>query len=121
VEKGHAAAILVLRAASAFAHEALTGGAHERDRLGEEHAHRIAERERLLVRSALHRELAECSAGELDGGVQRQRRELLTLSLLHRLRLLLRELAQPAQQILRIASEREAAAFHPASVAPRPR
>ena len=37
--------------------------------------------------------------GQLDRGVQRQRRELLALRLLHRLGLLLRELAQPAHQV----------------------
>ena len=51
--------------------------------------------------------LRERGRGQLDGGVQRQRRELLALRLLHRLRLLLRELAQPAQEILGIAAERK--------------
>ena len=35
---------------TALAHEALAGGADERHRLGEEHAHRVAQRDRLLVR-----------------------------------------------------------------------
>ena len=62
-------------------------------------------------RPELH--LRERRGGQLDGGVQRQRRELLALRLLHRLGLLLRELAQPAQQILRIAAERESeSTFH---------
>ena len=39
----------VEHAALALAHEALAGGADERDRLGEEHAHGVAQRERLLV------------------------------------------------------------------------
>jgi hypothetical protein len=38
--------------ASALAHEALPGGADQRDRLREEHAHSVAKRERLLVRPA---------------------------------------------------------------------
>ena len=97
------------------AHEALTGCRDERDRLGEEHAHRVAERERLRVRRALDLHLPERRRGQLDGGVQRQRRELLALRLLHRLGLLLGELAQRAEEILRIAAaEREeaAAALH---------
>ena len=52
-------------------------------------------------------DLRERRRGQLDGGVQGQRRELLALRLLHRLRLLLCELAQPAQEILRVAAERE--------------
>ena len=32
-----------------LAHEPLAGGADERHRLGEEHAHRVAQRDRLLV------------------------------------------------------------------------
>src|SRR5204862_7872383 len=86
--------------------------------LGGEEAQRVADLERLLVRPALRRHLLERRGGELDGGVQRQRRELLALGLLDRLCLLLRELAQAAQQILRIAAEREAlAAFHGATLA----
>ena len=56
----------------------------------------------------------ERRGGQLDRGVQRQRRELLALRLLHRLGLLLGELAQPAEQVLGIAAERESesAAFH---------
>ena len=52
--------------------------------------------------------------GQVDRGVQRQRRELLALRVGNGLRLLLRELAQSAQEILRIAAEREAEAafFH---------
>src|SRR5262249_33273223 len=68
---------------------------------------------RLRVRAALHRHLAEGRRGQVDRRVQRQRRELLALRLLHRLGLLLRELAQAAQEILGIAAEWEtkAAAF----------
>ncbi len=98
-----------------LAHEALTGCRDERDRLGEEHAHRVAERERLRVRRAVDLHLAERRRGELDRGRQRQRRELLALRLLHRVGLLLGELAERAEEILGIATaEREeaAAAFH---------
>src|SRR5439155_23158781 len=93
-----------------FAHEALAGRADERHRLGEQHAHRIAQRDRLLVRRPRGLELTECSGGELDRSVQRQGRELLALRLLHRLRLLLRKLAEAAQEIFGIAAEGEA--FH---------
>ena len=55
-------------------------------------------------------DLRERRRGQLDGGVQGQRRELLALRLLHRLRLLLGELAQPAQEILGVAAERESEA-----------
>ena len=91
----------------ALAHEPLAGCADERYRLGKEHAHRVAHRNRLFFGAALNVHLRERSRGELDGGVEGQRRVLLALRLLHRLRLLLRELAQPAQEILRIAAERE--------------
>jgi hypothetical protein len=97
-----------------LAHEALACGADERHRLGEEHAHRVAERDRLLVGAPLHLDLRERGGGQLDGGVQRQRRELLALRLLNRLRLLLGELAQAPQEIFRVAAQRkaEAASFH---------
>src|SRR5581483_11142898 len=103
------------RSSSALAHETLAGGADERDRLGEEHAHRIAQGERLLVGAALDGDLRERGGRQLDGGVQRQRGELLALRLLHRLGLLLGELAKAAQQILGVAAEgkSESAAFHP--------
>ena len=91
-----------------LAHEALTGCRDERHRLGEEHAHRVAERDRLRVGRALDLHLPERRGGQLDRGLQRQRRELLALRLLHRLRLLLGELAQRAEEILGItAAERE--------------
>src|SRR6266576_1939225 len=86
--------------------------AHERNCLGEEHAHRVAQCEGLLVARALDVDLRQGRGGQLDGGVQRQRRELLTLRLLHRLRLLLGELAQAAQQIFGIPAELKASAFH---------
>src|SRR5262249_43314729 len=76
-----------------LAHEALAGSAHERDRLGEEHAHGVAKRDCLLVDAALRLYLSERRGGELDGGVERQRRELLALRFLHVLGLLLGELA----------------------------
>ena len=76
---------------------------------------RIASRRAIACSSGapvdLH--LRERGGRQLDRRVQRQRRELLALRLLHRLGLLLGELAQPAQEILGIAAEREAAAaFH---------
>ena len=96
-----------VEAALRLAHEPLACSAHERHRLGEQHAHRIAHRDRLLFGAARHLNLGERSRGQLDGGVESQRRELLALSLLHRLRLLLCELTQSAQEILRVAAERE--------------
>src|SRR5262249_49755469 len=59
-------------------------------------------------------DLRERRRGQLDRRVQRQRRELLALGLLHRLGLLLGELAQAPEEVLRVAPEREseAAAFH---------
>ena len=81
---------------------------------------RIASRRAIACSSAraLRLNLRERRGGQLDGGVERQRRELLALRLLHRLGLLLGELAQPAQEILRVAAEREASesAFHAAQV-----
>ena len=58
--------------------------------------------------------LLQRRGGQLDRRVQRQRRELLPLRLLHRLGLLRRELLDPAQELLGVAAEREteAAAFH---------
>jgi hypothetical protein len=89
----------------------LACSADERHRLGEEHAHRIPQRDGLLVDAALRLHLGERRGGQLDRRVQRQGRELLALRLLHVLGLLLGELAQPAQQVFRIASKRETA-FH---------
>jgi bacterioferritin B len=91
----------------------LSGRGNERDRLREEHAHRVPQRDRLLVRPALHAHALERRAGELDRGVQGESRELLALRLLHRLGLPLRELAEASHQILGVASEREAwSTFH---------
>src|SRR5205807_8101990 len=90
-----------------LAHEPLARRADERHRLGEQHAHRVTQRDRLLVGTTGDLNLRERRRGQLDGRVQGQRRELLALRLLYRLSLLLRELAQPAQEILRIAAERE--------------
>jgi hypothetical protein len=95
-----------------LAHEALARGADERHRLGEQHAHRVAEGERLRVGAAFDVDLLERRCGQLDGRVERQRGELLALRLLHRLRLLFGELAQAAQEIFGIAAERKTAAFH---------
>src|SRR2546425_1237022 len=99
------------RRRSLFAHEALAGGRDERARLGEEHAHCVAEGDGLFVDPARRLQLLERSRRELDGGVERQRRELLALRLLHRLGLLLGELAQTLQEILRITAEKREAAF----------
>ena len=61
--------------------------------------------------------LRERGRGQLDGRVQRERRVLLALGILHRLRLLLGELAQRCEEVLGIAAERkEATAFHDAIV-----
>jgi hypothetical protein len=89
-----------------------SGSTSRRDksnRLGEEDAHRIAQGDGLLVRRAGHLEALERGAGQFDRGVQGQRRELLALRLLHGLGLALREFAQPAHQIVRVAPERESA------------
>src|SRR5207248_5697043 len=58
--------------ALAFAHEPLARRADERDRLGEEDPHRVAEGERLLVRTALRLDTRERRRGQLDRGVQGQ-------------------------------------------------
>ena len=79
-------------------------------------------RDRLLVGRAVDVHLLERGAGQLDRRVERERRELLALRLLHRLGLPLRELAQPAHQVFRVASQREAeSTFHGvlSSVSPR--
>src|SRR5437899_439601 len=105
---------------SGLAHEPLARGAHERHRLGEEQPHGVAERDRLLVDAALRLHLGKRGGGQLDGGVERERRELLALRLLHGLGLLLGELAQTAHQVLRVAPERESEAattFHALSLA----
>src|SRR3954454_13942547 len=99
-----------------LAQEALTRCAHERNRLREEDAHRVPQGNRLLVDAAGRLDLRERRGRQLDCGVQRQRRELLALRFLHGLGLLLRELAEPAHQILGVTPERESeattAAFH---------
>ena len=104
----------MLDGALALAHEALASSAHERNRLGEKHAHRIAERDRLRVRRALDRHPLQRGGGEIHRSVERQRRKLLALRFLHRLGLLLGELAETTQEILGISPERktEAATFH---------
>ena len=63
-------AILCARRGSRLAHEALARGADERHRLGEQHAHRVAQRDRLLVDAARRLHLRERGRGELDGGVR---------------------------------------------------
>ncbi len=76
---------------------------------------RIASRQsdRLLVGAALDRHPLQSRAGQLDRGVQRQRRELLALGLGDRLRLACRELLQVLHQLVGIAAERESeTAFH---------
>ena len=71
---------------------------------------RIASRRAIACSSGPPRHLhaLERGGGQVDGRVQRQRRELLALGLGDRLRLLLGELAQRAHQVVRVAPEREA-------------
>ena len=82
---------------------------------------RMASRRAIACSSSRRRlHLLQRGRGQLDGGVERERRELLALSLLHALGLLLGELAQAAHQIVGIAAEGEsetATAFHAARVA----
>src|SRR5262245_6576566 len=105
------------RAGSALAHEALAGCGDERDGLGEENAHGVTQREGLLVDAAGRLNLLERRRRQLDRGVQRERRKLLALRLLHRLGLLLGELAQTLEEILGIpAEERKAALAHAENV-----
>src|SRR5207302_7354960 len=65
-----------------LAHEALARGAHERHRLGKEHAHCVTKGDRLLVGATVDPDLSERGGGQLDSRVQRRRRELLPLRLL---------------------------------------
>src|SRR5204862_4188387 len=68
----------------------------------------------------LHLDLGERRGCELDCGVERERRELLALRLLHALGLLLGELTQAAHEVVGVAAEREtkaAAAFHTSRLA----
>ena len=99
---------------AALAHEALPCGRHQRHRLGEEHPHRVSKGDRLLVDGSRRLDPAERRRRQVDSRIERQRRELLALCVGDRLRLLLRELAQPTQEIVGIAAEREAEAafFH---------
>ena len=79
-----------------------------------------SERDRLFVHAALRLHLLQRGRRQLDGGVERQRRELLALRLLDALGLLLGELAQAAHQIVGIAAEGKSeasTAFHAARVA----
>src|SRR5579864_5757740 len=98
-----------------LAHEALTGCTDERNRLREEDAHRVPQGDRLLVDAARGLNLLERRGGQLDRGVERERRELLALRFLHALGLLLRKLAETAHQILGVAPERESEATAPAT------
>src|SRR5688572_7923777 len=101
------------RTLAVFAHEALAGGGDERHRLREEDAHRVAKRDGLLVDPAGRLYLLQRGGRQLDRRAERQGRELLALRLLHGLRLLRRELLDPAQGLLGVAAERESeAAFH---------
>src|SRR5215211_115867 len=94
--------------ASGLAHEALARGGHEGDGLREEHAHRVTHRDRLLVGAPLHLHLGQRRRRQLNGRVQRQSRELLSLRVLNALGLLLGELTKAAEEILRIAAQRKA-------------
>src|SRR5207249_6098474 len=100
-------------------HESLARSAHKRHRLREEDAHRVAERDRLLVDATLRLHLLQRGSGQLDRRVEGERRELLPLRLLNVLSLLLGELAQTTHEILGIAAEgeSESTTFHPARVA----
>src|SRR5947199_50900 len=93
------------RAILRLAHEALTRCTDERNGLREEDAHRVPQGDRLLVDAAGRLDLRERRRGQLDRGIERQRRELLALRFLHGLGLLLRELAQAAHQILGVTPE----------------
>ena len=81
-----------------------TRGTHERHCLREEHPHGVAERNCLLIRRSRRLQLRERCAGQLDRGIQGQRGELLALGLMHGRSLLLRELPQAAQEIVRVAA-----------------
>src|SRR5918994_6896363 len=110
---GSARRIRTVAERSALMHEALAGRADQRHGLWKEDAHRVAERHRLLLGAPRDVHLGEPRPGELDGRVEGQRGELLPLGVLDVLGLLLRELAQAPEEILRVASERESeAAFH---------
>src|SRR5207248_7976472 len=73
-----------------------------------------ARRRARLAHAALRPLLHERCCGQLDRGVERERRELLPLRLLDALRLLLGELAQTAHDLLGVAAEGESetATFH---------
>src|SRR5437667_6383218 len=68
-----------------LAHEALAGGADESDRLGKEDPHRVTQSDRLLVWAAFDLHPAQSGPGQLDRSAQRERGELLALSLGDRL------------------------------------
>ena len=95
------------RRPSGLAHEPLARCADERDRLGEQDAHGVTERKRLLVDRPRDLDALERGRRQVDGRVQRQRGELLALRLRDRLGLVLGELAQAAEQILGVSAERE--------------
>jgi bacterioferritin B len=85
----------------------------ERDGFGEQDPHGISHRDRLDVRRSFHVQLLQSRGRQLNGRVQRQRRELLTLRFVHGLGLLLRKLSQASHELLGIAPEREAkSTFH---------
>src|SRR5207237_7051801 len=70
--------------------------------------------DRLLVHATLRLNLLQRGCGQLDRGVERERRKLLPLRLLDALCLLLCELAQTAHDLLGVAAEGESetATFH---------
>ena len=80
----------------------------------------VREARRLLVGATDRLEPSQRRGSQLDRRVQRQRRELLPLSLLDALRLRLRELAQAPEQVVGVAAEwEEASALHGRRVAER--
>ena len=97
----------------ALPHEPLAGRAHERNCLGEQNPHCVPQSDRLLVGAALDLHPLQGRAGQLDRGVEGQRRELLALGLGVRLGLARRELLQVPHQLVGIAAEGESeTAFH---------
>jgi hypothetical protein len=114
---GSAAAAVERRSALSFPHEPLSRSTDQSHCLWKQDAHGVAKADRLLVRPTVDADLLQRRGGQLDGGVQGQRRELLALGLLDAFGLLLGELAQAAHQVFGVAAEGES--FHAARLAKR--